>query len=157
MGSTSDRVRSAFDRVTLPGRFELVGSSPPVILDGAHNPQAAAVLAGAIADAWPDSERRPMLLLGVLADKDAAGIVAALAPVVAEIRVSAPLSGRAMSADQLAVVVEEVTGRRPVVVESLSEAVRAAVSAAHDGLVVTGSLITAGQARSVLLDDSATS
>ncbi len=155
-GVDDSLVRDSLVRLTLPGRFELVRSSPAVILDGAHNPQAAAVLADAIADAWPDSDHRPTLLIGILADKDARGIVGALAPVVGEIRVTTPDAGRAMPAAQLASIVEEATGRAPVVIDSLPDAVRSAVAAASDGVVITGSLTTAGQARSVLLDESAT-
>ena len=82
--------------VTLPGRFELRACPPPLVVDGAHNPQAARVLAGAIAEAWPDARRRPLVVLGVLADKDAAGIVRALEPVAAASSRREPDSPRAL-------------------------------------------------------------
>jgi len=149
-------LRDRLARVRLPGRFELMSTDPPIVIDGAHNPQAAGVLARAISDAWPDAERRPQVLLGVLADKDAEGIVAALAGVAAAVRVTEPRSARALAADELAAVVARVTGSTPVSRVPLEDALSAALPVARDGLVITGSLTTAGQARSALLDASAT-
>jgi dihydrofolate synthase/folylpolyglutamate synthase len=63
----------------LPGRMEWVATRPPRILDAAHNPAAAAALAEALTEAG-----EPLVgCLAVLDDKDAAGICAALAPVLA--------------------------------------------------------------------------
>lgn len=157
LGGAPDRelIQFALDSVRLPARFELVRDQPPVVIDGAHNPQAAASLAGAIRDAWPDPASRPLLVLGVLADKDAAGIVRALSEVLPSIIVTTPRSPRALAAHDLARVVESETGRAPACVVSLERAIEIAV-AARNGAVITGSLTTAGQARSLLLDASAT-
>ena len=108
-GLDADAARSALSALTFPGRFELVRAEPPVIVDGSHNPQAASVLAEAIREAFPGTVP-PALLIGVLADKDARGIVAALAPVVGGIVVTQPDSPRARPAAELAAIVEEVTG-----------------------------------------------
>jgi len=141
--------RSALSTLTFPGRFELVRTEPPVIVDGSHNPQAAAVLADAVREAFPT--KRPDLLLGVLADKDARGIVAALAPAVGHITVTQPESPRGLSAEELATIVEQVTGVRPVAsYPSIAEALRALQPLASGGLLVAGSLTTAGQARRLL-------
>jgi len=141
--------REALGVLTFPGRFELVRVAPPILVDGSHNPQAAAVLAQAVREAFP--EGRPALLLGVLAEKDARGIVAALAPVVSDIVITQPVSRRALSADLLAEVVEEVTGTPPAAVyDSLPDALSKPIPGASVGLVITGSLTTAGQARQVL-------
>ena len=139
----------ALAHLTFPGRFELVRERPPVIVDGSHNPQAAAVLAGAIADAFPHA--RPAVLLGVLADKDARGIVAALAPAVSRIAVTQPESPRALSAEALGAIVAEVTGAPPSAsYDSIGDALEAMLPASGEGLVVTGSITTAGQARRLL-------
>ena len=106
----ADALDDALARMDFPGRFELVATEPPLVVDGAHNPEAATVLAGAICDAWPDPTRRPMLLLGVLADKDARGIVEALAPVAGAIAVTRSRSSRALESETLATIVEAVTG-----------------------------------------------
>lgn len=139
--------RRAFDQLRIPGRFDVIDSGAPVIVaDGAHNPQAAGVLAQAIAEAWPHAGRRPVVVLGMLADKDAAGVVAALAPVVAGFVVTAPLTERALPATRLAEVVDAATGARPREFVSVAQAVHAAREMSEDGVVVTGSLYTVGEA-----------
>lgn len=145
-----DRLRRALAELRFPGRFELMRSQPVVIVDGSHNPQAAAVLAGAIEEAWPDDLARPLAMLGVLADKDARGIVAALAPVVSAFMVTEPDSPRALSVGDLAEIVHEVTGEWPEEHKGLADALMAAIGRSPEGLVVTGSLTTAGQARQLL-------
>lgn len=148
------RVESAQEALrvlALPGRFELLRDKPPVIVDGSHNPQAALTLARAIREAFPDPHVRPLVLLGVLADKDARGIVAALAPVARGIAVTQSGSPRARTAESLAAVVTEVTGGPPVgVFRTVSDALDVLLGTSHDGLVVTGSITTAGEARGLL-------
>jgi dihydrofolate synthase/folylpolyglutamate synthase len=144
--------REALARMRFPGRFELLSTDPPVVLDGAHNPQAASVLADAIVEAWPDPAVRPLALIGILSDKDAEGIVRALAPCLSGFVCTAPDSPRAMSADALASLVETVTGVACPVVE-IGEVSRAWAErhASPSGLVVTGSLYTVGGVRARLL------
>ncbi|HSK48113.1 MAG TPA: cyanophycin synthetase, partial [Coriobacteriia bacterium] len=157
-GLDAERARRSLIDARLPGRFELMLDEPPVVVDGSHNPQAAYVLAEAIAEAWPAPERRPLVVLGVLSDKDAKGIVQALAPVVSGFAVCAPVSARALPAQVLADIVEVVTGVRPWVFDTVAAALLALTveSAGKEGLVVTGSLTTAGEARHFLRDRKAT-
>ncbi len=148
-----DAVRSALGGMTFPGRFELVRVTPPLVIDGAHNPQAAAVLADAICDAWPDPSQRPTLLLGILADKDAAGIVEALGPTVGRIAATRSASGRALEPDALAEIISKVRGSRPEVFPDVASALDVLAGASPGaragmpGLVVSGSITTAGEAR----------
>ncbi len=144
-------VSTALSEVRLPGRFELVSETPPVIVDGAHNPQAATVLAGAIADAWPDPLRRPHLILGVLGEKDAAGIVLALATSVSGIAVTRSMSPRALPVSELAAIVARITGSAPTEFADVRSAVSALRTRSADGLVVTGSLTLAGEARQLFV------
>ncbi len=140
--------REAIAAVRFPGRFEVVARDPWVVVDGAHNPEAAAVLADAVRDAWPDPAARPVVALGVLADKDADGIVAALAPVAAGFVCVAPDSPRALSAAELATVAERVTGTVPQTAESVRAAIAAQRAAdAAAGVLVTGSIRTAAEGR----------
>jgi dihydrofolate synthase / folylpolyglutamate synthase len=75
------RVRAASLRLELGGRMELHHGDPPLISDAAHNPAGAAALAEALAE---QARGRPVVAcLAMLDDKDAAGFVAALAPVLA--------------------------------------------------------------------------
>jgi len=145
-----DPLRAALRCVSLPGRFEIVSSDPLVVVDGSHNPQAASVLAGAVREAWPDPSDRPSVLLGVLEDKDVAGIVRALAPVAARFFACTPASPRALDGQDLAETIFSVTGGVPRVFASVGEAVSALVAPGAPPLVVTGSLTTAGEARGLL-------
>ncbi|MDZ4179191.1 MAG: Mur ligase family protein [Coriobacteriia bacterium] len=137
---------ATFAAIRLPGRFEILAREPWVIADGAHNPEAAATLAAAVHDAWPDSTLRPVALLGVLADKDAEGIIAALAPAVSGFVCVAPDSPRALPAAALAAVVERVTGERPRATEdSVAHALEELMAMGRNTLV-TGSLRTVAEA-----------
>ncbi len=73
-----DQVRLAADRIELHGRMEVVHGDPPVILDAAHNPDGASALAEALPEVLGD--RQAIACLAVLADKDARGVLRALAP-----------------------------------------------------------------------------
>ncbi len=146
----TDAARGALAILAIPGRFELVRDEPPVIVDGSHNPQAAAVLATAIRAAWPDPTRRPTVLLGVLDDKDAEGIVRALVPAAGAIAVTQPCSPRALPVERLAEVVAGVTREEPQRFASVAEALEALSRPGQAGLVVTGSLTTAGEARALI-------
>lgn len=143
-------VRAGFAGLRFPGRFELLRESPPLVVDGAHNPEAAAVLAGAIAEAWPDPDARPAILLGVLDDKDVEGIARALAAVADGFVCTRSSSARALPAADVAVVVGAVTAASPQADEDL----RAALALADElggeaGVVATGSLTVAGETRAL--------
>ena len=141
-------VEAACEAVRFPGRFELLREEPPLVIDGAHNPDAATVLASAIAEAF--GQTRPAVVLGILADKDAEGIVRALAPVAGRFIVTESASARALRATALGEVVERVTGEKPHVEPVLARAVESATASAG-GAVVTGSLYTVGQVRTGIL------
>jgi hypothetical protein len=145
----ADAVRGALARIRFPGRFEVVRERPALVLDGAHNPQAASVLASAIDDAFPTA--RPVVVLGVLSDKDAEGIIGALAPVADRFVVTRPASARALPAAELAAEVRRVTGVAPVVEPDVRRALETARELAGErGVVVTGSLYTVGEARGIM-------
>ena len=105
--------RRALAACPVPGRFEVVRTDPPVVLDACHNPQSAAAFADAVADAEPDRAKRPALVLGALADKDHRGIVETVAPLFERIVATQSDSPRALPAAELAAEVERAVGRRP--------------------------------------------
>lgn len=147
----SDQAASrALGALRLPARFETVRVDPTVVVDGSHNPEAAGMLAEAIRERWPDPKHGPLVLLGVLADKDARGIVRALAPVAAAFVVTRPAHDRAMDASGLAGIVAQETGVRPACFDVLADALSHALTVADAGIVATGSLVTAGAVRSLL-------
>jgi dihydrofolate synthase / folylpolyglutamate synthase len=129
-----------------PGRLESVGG---VLLDGAHNPDGAAALASALRSMHPG---RPVeLVLGVLADKDHAGMLAALVPASRRLHVVTPASPRARPAAELARAARAL-GAETDVHATVPEAMACARAAAGEsGLVcVAGSLYLVGEARAVL-------
>lgn len=149
-GLDSGAVAHALAGLAIPGRFEVLDRDPWLVVDGAHNPEAAAVLAQAIADAWPEATSRPTIVLGVLADKDATGIVQALAPVAGRFVCVEPPSPRALSANALARIVE-AAGCATCAAEGDLEALVAAERAAGRDMVVTGSLTTVAALREPFL------
>lgn len=151
-----DAVRAAFVGVTSPGRLEVVRRSPTVVLDAAHNPAGALVTAEAIREFFDFTK-----LVGVfaaMADKDVRGMLEALEPVLAEVVVTQSASPRAMPADELATVAVEVFGGdRVEVTPRLDDALDNAVALAEEdgdlagaGVLVTGSIVTVAEARTLL-------
>jgi len=135
----------SFATVHLPGRFEVIGSAPPVVIDGAHNSQGASALALAVRDYAGD--RRVVTVIGVSADKDAEAIAGPIVEVSDEVLVTSALHGRALPAPALAA---QVAGAQ-VVVPVAAAVERARADAGRDGVVVVcGSLFVAGEARAAL-------
>lgn len=150
LGNVSDpgAVDTALRTMTFPGRFELLRREPPLVLDGAHNPDAARVLSSAIRDSF--RQGLPVIVLGILADKDAEGIVRALASSASAFVATENGSPRCLAAGELAALIVRVTGRETLVVPDLREAI--AVSRQHagvSGVVVTGSLYTVGAVKTL--------
>ncbi|NYI06626.1 bifunctional tetrahydrofolate synthase/dihydrofolate synthase [Allostreptomyces psammosilenae] len=151
-----DTVRNAFAGASSPGRLEAVRSSPTVLLDAAHNPAGARATAEALSEAFAFT--RLIGVLGPSGDKDVRGVLEAFEPILAEVVVTRNASGRAMPVDALAEIAEEVFGPDRVHVEHrLDNAIDRAVELAESegdlggaGVIVTGSVITVGEARLLL-------
>jgi dihydrofolate synthase / folylpolyglutamate synthase len=153
-----DTVRGAFASVRSPGRLEPVRSAPSILLDAAHNPAGMTASLEAIAEAF--QFRRLVAVLAVMADKDVAGMLELLEPAVDELVVTQNSSSRGLTADELAAVAVPVFGAERVTVEGrLDDAIEAAVRLAEDtgddvlagaGVLVTGSVVTVGEARMLL-------
>lgn len=189
-------VRAALNGLVIPGRFEVLCRNPLVIVDAAHNPQSAHVLAGELQRLFecakgPDSQthsysigdggaagadaglmvlssrgnatgapgscgNRPAsapaapprltLLLGVLDDKDARGIIRELCPLFDRIVVTASSSPRAIPADELATIVESECGVHPEVTQSVREAHELLIS---EPILATGSITVAGEVKGI--------
>ncbi|WP_375334633.1 bifunctional folylpolyglutamate synthase/dihydrofolate synthase [Curtobacterium sp. MCBD17_019] len=105
---------------TSPGRLQPIAQQPTVVVDAAHNPHGARALAEALPVAFPSDH--VVGVLGVLADKDARGIVRALKDVVATFVVTQPPGPRALDADAFAAIVVDEVGPDRVVVEPDVEA-----------------------------------
>lgn len=156
-----DLVRAAFAEVTSPGRLEIIRRSPTIVLDAAHNPHGAAATAAAIEDSFTFS---PLIgVMGVMGDKDADGVLEAFEPHLEHLICTQNSTTRSMSADALAAAAIEIYGEdRVTVVRDLAEAIDRAATLAEAGeafgdplgsgaVLVTGSVVTVGEARSMLL------
>ncbi len=142
--------------VTSPGRLQLVGREPTVLVDAAHNPHGAAALAAALPTYFGFD--KIVAVIGVLGDKDATGIVRELDAVVDEFIVTQPESERAVDADALAATVVAITGPDRVTVEpdlrtAMEEARDRAGSSERGGVVVTGSIVLVGDVLALSEDE----
>ncbi|WP_438804369.1 bifunctional tetrahydrofolate synthase/dihydrofolate synthase [Nocardia noduli] len=158
-----EAVRAGFANVASPGRMERMRSAPTIFIDAAHNPAGARALAATLTSEF--DFRKLVGVVGVLADKDAAGILEALEPVFDEIVVTDNGSPRAMDVDSLAnLAVQRFGDERVVTAETLPDAVETAIAIAEEvgeagemvsgaGVVVTGSVVTAGAARALFGKD----
>lgn len=139
--------REGLGGVRWPGRFQVLRRGPrTLIVDGAHNPEAAAHLAETLADSpWARGTR---VFLGVLRDKDASGIVSALSPVLDEVVCCRPSSPRALAPDALARIVRRVApGTRVRTAEGLTAALGGWCDSDGPAAgLVCGSLYLAGEA-----------
>lgn len=148
----AEAVREGFAAVESPGRLEIVRRGPTVIVDAAHNPAGARALADALAESFAFTHL--VGVLSVLADKDVRGILLALEPVLDEVVITQNSSARRMPADELATAAIEIFGEERVEVQprfedALEAGVRLAEEAdtyAASGVIVTGSVVSAGQA-----------
>lgn len=158
-----DTVREAFAHVQSPGRLEPIASRPTVLIDAAHNPHGVDALAQAL-----NSEFDFTYIVGVvsiLGEKDMRGILNALEPVCHEIIITHNGSPRAVDIETLASAAETVFGIERVhtndtVIGAVAQAVDLVNSKTiHDkktgnnsggGIIVTGSVVTAGKAREAL-------
>ncbi|OBA62261.1 dihydrofolate synthase [Mycobacterium sp. 1100029.7] len=159
-----DAVRAGFAAVTSPGRLERMRSAPTVFIDAAHNPAGAAALAQTL-----DSEFDFRYLVGVIsvmADKDVDGILGALEPVLHSVVVTHNGSPRALDVESLALAAQQRFGPdRVLTAENLRDAIDVATALVDDaasqgsggeaegfsgtGMVITGSVVTAGAARTL--------
>jgi dihydrofolate synthase / folylpolyglutamate synthase len=155
-----DLVRAGFAKVSSPGRLEVLRRSPTVIADAAHNPAGMAATLEALTESFHFT--RVIGVLAVSEDKDVAGLLEELEPVLSDIVVTSNSSPRSMSAEELAEVARDVFGEDRVLVrDRLDDALEAAVGLADEptgdelpgaaAVLVTGSVVTAGDARRLLV------
>ena len=155
-----DVVREGFAQVVFPGRLEVVRRGPAVVLDAAHNPHGARATAAALTEAFAFN---PLVgVVGVMADKDARGLLEVFEEVMNEVVVTSVSStSRGMPADELGELAAEVFGpERVTVAPRLDDALEVAVARAEaegagtPGVVVTGSVVLVGEARALLVTDA---
>jgi folylpolyglutamate synthase/dihydropteroate synthase len=167
-GLDPDLVRAGFAKASSPGRLDILRRSPTVIADAAHNPAGMAATVAALTESF--SFDRVIGVVAVLGDKDVEGVLEELEPVLSEIVVTTNSSPRAMPVEALAELARDYFGADRVrQAERLDDAIDLAVSladesdegAAEAGLpgstavLITGSVVTAGDAQLLLAPASA--
>ena len=143
-------VREAFANVRSPGRTEVLRRRPAVIVDGAHNPDAAQALRAAVEESF--TWERLVLVLGMLGDKDIAGVAGTLVPMADVVVATKPDSPRAATTEQIAKEVAAL-GTEPLSAATVPGAVAQAMEQASEAdlIVVTGSFYTVAEARELVL------
>lgn len=140
-----------------PGRFEVLprrAGAPTVVIDGGHNPQGARALADSLRDVFPG--KKPVLLMGVMADKDYPAMLAEVVPLAAAAVTVTPHNSRALAAQDLATAARTACvggAALPIeAAEDFDDAVsRAVARAGADGLVCAfGSLYAVADVKAAL-------
>jgi len=160
----ADLVREAFSNVVSPGRLEVVRTSPTIVLDAAHNPHGATASVEAVQEAFNFS---PLIgVVGVMADKDMEEMLRIYEPVMAQIVCTQNSTDRSMPAAELGEMAEDIFGEDRVHITSrLDDALELAIGLTESaegyeeafgsgGLLVTGSVVTVGEARVLLGRDN---
>jgi dihydrofolate synthase/folylpolyglutamate synthase len=147
-----DTVLEGFGQVSMPGRFEVVGHQPLVILDGAHNPAGADVCASVFFEDF-DPHGRRILVVGALRGRDIGDTLSALKADEFEVVVccTAP-SPRALSGTEIGIVAEEMGCAHVIRADSVEQACEIALrdASSDDAILVAGSLYVVGAARTHL-------
>jgi len=151
-----EAVRAGFAAVTSPGRCEVLHRDPTIILDAAHNPHGAAAIAETIQSEFTFDE-----IIGVVApmgDKDIRGILLELEQVMDSIIVTTNSSIRSTDIGELEKIAIEIFGHDRVFAheklsDALDKAIKDSIRPLSDetiGILITGSVVTAGDARKIL-------
>ena len=141
LGAAEGAIRAGLRGARWPGRFQIFRRDPLVVLDGAHNPAGARALAASLRAYFPG---RPVtFVFGVLADKDAGGILAALRPLAARVILTASANPRAAAPEALRALLP--AGARVDTARSPQDALAMAIAEDPHGIVcVAGSLSLIG-------------
>ena len=146
VGIAPEQVARGLEATRWPGRLQRVGEAPLVFIDGAHNPHAARALAASLPSLL--AGRRLQLVIGLLADKDAAGVLGPLLPLCAGVHACAPGSPRALPAAALQARVAALAPGLPCEAHGSGAAALAAArgAAGSEGAVLgCGSLYLVGE------------
>jgi dihydrofolate synthase/folylpolyglutamate synthase len=128
-----------------PGRLERIHTGPEVLIDGAHNPAAARALAQALSQ----RKMRPVMVIGVMADKNIDEVLVPLLPLAESVIFTAPAYGRAARPEAL-IERAHALGFEGTTAPTVAEALRAAMAVGKP-VLVTGSFFTIGEAKEALL------
>lgn len=143
-------------QLTSPGRLQLISTAPIVYVDAAHNPHGAEALARAVTESFAFTEMA--LVTGMMSDKDAGGVLAALLPISDALFLAPVDSPRTVEAEDLYQLAGTLDWEgQTEVADSLTEALDAARAWTEQGegraVLVAGSVLLAGEAILVAKDE----
>lgn len=148
---SDEQVREGMRETKWKGRFSVIRENPYVIIDGAHNPDAALRLREAVEKYFPD--RKKYYIMGVFSDKEYDKIIEITAPLAERIfAIETPDNPRALPAEQLAEAVRRVNPNAEAA-ESIRDAVEKCFAAAkeEDVILIFGSLSFLGEVEQAVL------
>lgn len=141
-----EAIRNGVKKTRFPGRFEILSRKPDVVIDGAHTPEGMRLLKSTLRQVYPGI--KPLVLLGMLRDKNYEALIDIIAPIAREMICVAPQGNRALDPEELASIVR--TREVPASVASgIAEGFRDLLKkASHEDVVLaTGSLYMIGPVR----------
>jgi dihydrofolate synthase/folylpolyglutamate synthase len=148
---SDEAVRSGLLNVNIEGRLECVSESPPVFIDGAHNPDAAHLLAVSVKTLFPD--KKIILIVGIMDDKDIKGILYPLAHISESVILTKPGYDRAASPEKLKKNIMDFTGIHASIMstDTVYDAIELAKTRCRKDniILVTGSFYTAGEVKEI--------
>jgi dihydrofolate synthase/folylpolyglutamate synthase len=148
---SDDSIRSGLMNIHIEGRLEWVSESPPVLVDGAHNPDAAQALSDSVKTLFPD--KKIILIIGIMDDKDIRGILYPLVHISGCIILTKPKYERSALPEKLYKLImdfKDITV--PVMVApSVYEALETAKNLYRKDTIIlaTGSFYTAGEVKEI--------
>jgi dihydrofolate synthase/folylpolyglutamate synthase len=153
--NVSSWIKKGLAETKWPGRLEMLKEAPLIIIDGAHNPAAADALSGAIKKIFLEKYKRIIILLGIMGDKDAKGIMQPLLPLASEVILTSPEYDRASPPERLAEIAISSGFSDVKVASTVKDALKMAEGIANASTVpslilVTGSFYTIGEAKEAL-------
>ncbi|CAN2209830.1 FolC Folylpolyglutamate synthase [Candidatus Nanopelagicaceae bacterium] len=151
-----EAVRAGFANVKSPGRCEVLHRDPTIIVDAAHNPHGASAIADTIQSEFTFDE-----VIGIFApmgDKDVRGILLELEQVMDSVIVTANSSPRSMKVLELEKIASEIFGSdrvfaAPTITDAIDKAVKDCIRPLSEdtiGILITGSVVTVGEARAIV-------
>ena len=151
-----EAVRAGFANVKSPGRCEVLHRDPTIIVDAAHNPHGASAIADTIQSEFTFDE-----VIGIFApmgDKDVRGILLELEQVMDSVIVTANSSPRSMKVSELEKIASEIFGSErvfaaPTITDAIDKAVKDCIRPLSEdtiGILITGSVVTVGEARAIV-------
>ncbi|MFC9561772.1 bifunctional folylpolyglutamate synthase/dihydrofolate synthase [Agromyces sp. NPDC056965] len=155
MRMADEVLQQGLGAVTSPGRLQMVGTEPPVLVDAAHNPHGARALVAALDEYFDFDEI--VAVVGVLRDKDAKGIITALDGAVERFNITTSSSERSIPVDELALAAvgwsnEDKVHQYDDLLDALDDARKWATEAPKRAVVVTGSIVLVGEAIAIAAD-----